>query len=309
MKKNCIALSALLFVNSMFGMDGVEFLKNHPWFDSVSVSPTHLMISMSSKGSKPINWSEEEYKRRYTVERVLTPDAESSVGWGDIRIAFKPVSFKNQYKGFRVTWMPMGIAAEQALFSHRPPSEIVYLALSDTPMTMGEDDVAMVMDNGEWVKAEDSRSLELEKLGAMAEQLIRNQEWIIQNYEKAFGQQEMADLWNTLVARGFIKSEVELPPAVTLEKEKWLKLLREEDEKILATAAAFIKQNESMETASSPSHEEVKTSTTDDTVVKDKPSEAQPEPNRLWLYAGILFVLCALFFCLRRKFKTGNYKP
>ena len=301
MKKSYIALTALLLANSMLGMDGIEFLKNHPWFDVVTVTSTNLMISMSRKGSKPINWSEEEYKRIYSLERVLTPEEESSVGWGDIRIAFKPVSFKNQYKGFRVTWMPMGIAAEYS----KPI--ITYITLSDTPIELGEDDVEMVMDNGKWVKAEDSRSLELAKLGANAEHLIRNQEWIIQNYARAFGQQEIADLWNTLVARGFIKPAIELPPAVVLEKEEWLKVLREEDEKILANVTAIVQQNENMGTVSSPNREEAEPPTNVVEVVVDTQNKVQSKPNNSWRHVGIsLGVLLAILYFLRRKLKTGN---
>jgi len=44
----------------------------------------------------------------------------------------------------------------------------------------------------------------------------------------------------------------------------------------------------------------------DGVVVEQEKSENKSNPNRLWLYAGILLLVCAVFYVLRRKLKTGN---
>jgi len=113
-----------------------------------------------------------------------------------------PVSFKNQEVGFRVTKWAIGSGG------NKPKPIIAYLALSDTPTDVSEDDMEMTMDNGEWVKPENSRILAIEKLGWDAEQMIRNAESIMQDPKRMRGR-EATQLWNTLVEKGLITTNAE----------------------------------------------------------------------------------------------------
>ena len=211
MKKRYAALTALLLASSMFGMDGIEFLEKDPWIESVSVSPTNLIVNFQlgptlsvlsvAPNGMPGDWRDAKDYIANNEALVLTPDRTTWLGGHAYRIMFTPVSFKSQHKGFRVTWRPEGDAA----YSASP--KIAYVALSDTPMEQGEGDVEMVMDNGEWVKAEDSRSLEIEKLGWRAENMIQFADLTMQRPEIMANLRSNPDgleLWNLLVDKGFI---------------------------------------------------------------------------------------------------------
>jgi len=106
--------------------------------------------------------------------------------------------------GFRVTeWSLSG-----PVYARRPKPPIAYIALSDIPMEVGEDDVELTLDNGEWVKPEDSRTLEIERLGRDADRMIRDAKRLM-NRPSEMAQilkyPYSSNLWHTLVERGFIQ--------------------------------------------------------------------------------------------------------
>jgi len=68
----------------------------------------------------------------------------------------------------------------------------------------------------------------------------------------------------------------------------------------VATAEAGVQEGE--KTSSSQG----KLAKQDGAVVEQEKSENKSNPNRLWLYAGILLLVCVGFYVLRRKLKTGN---
>ena len=210
--KNCLAL--ILFAGTVWGMDGVEFLNGFGFADTVTVTSTNLVVVMTNSHPYATAWGltvlgkERQYRTLEPGEEILlTPSQAVHFGSRDLRIAITPVSFTNKHKGFRVTrwWIGSGAA-------RKPDPEIVYVALCDAPMAVGEDDVELTMDDGEWVKPGDSRSLEIEKLGWDAEKMIQHSEAIMRNPERmadVLRHRDSGKLWNTLVEKGLIKQETQ----------------------------------------------------------------------------------------------------
>ena len=80
----------------------------------------------------------------------------------------------------------------------------------------------------------------------------------------------------------------------------WKENKEEEKKPPVATAKTEVQEGE--KTSSSQG----KVAKQDGVVVEQEKSENESNPNRLWLYAGILLLICAGFYVLRRKLKTGN---
>ena len=129
-------------------MDGIEYLKNHAWFNSVSLSPTNLMLRFSPSGSGLWIWSGNDVlKGCWTVEDeefVLPADQQTKLSDGrHLDMIFTPASFENQQKGFRVLYLV------DDRWGGYTTNYLGYVALNDTPIEVGEDDVEMIMENGE----------------------------------------------------------------------------------------------------------------------------------------------------------------
>ena len=178
------------------------------------VFPPQLQLRISQEKAEDVRWSEDNEKL------VLTPDHETLLGSRNVVIRFRPVIFKCQHKGFRVI---SGYAGTDC-WGDIP--DVTYIAFSDTPMNVGEDDVEMVKDGGklevkdkgkrvieggEWVKIEDSKSLILDKLGWTADVIIRQPDFYIENSEnraKYLSDPHFGPIIRTLAEHGFIT----LPP-------------------------------------------------------------------------------------------------
>jgi len=80
----------------------------------------------------------------------------------------------------------------------------------------------------------------------------------------------------------------------------WKEYKEEEEKPPVATAEAGVQEGEKTSSAQG------KFAKQDGVVVEQEKSENKSNPNRLWLYAGILLLICAVFYFLRRKLKTGN---
>jgi len=282
--KYIIGVTVGLCASNMLGTNGVKALESSGPIDSVSVTSTNMTVKFRSLPARNFGVrflrTQEYRKLESNEELVLTPDQEVRFGSNDGRIVLKPVSFKGQRKGFRVVNMPVGSSA----YDVDPTSVITYIVLSDTPMELGEDEVEMVMDNGEWVKVEDSNSLIIEKLGWYAELLLMNPEETMQDAEKmakTLNDPFVSKIWNALVEHGLIKTNA----------------VGKQDE---AAAPSHAKEAHAGQGGAvlPPSR---KDNATPATVVEVE----QSKRNNLWLYGGIL--LCILFpilYFLRRKLKT-----
>ena len=146
-KRSCIVLAVLLLAGNMRGEDLFEEFKE--WLASFIVTETHLFLKFPPhEFSQQIIQKEKDLVRwlEPNEELVLTPDQQTEINDG--RHAFRhftPVTFKNKKKGFKID----SLYYEGDMFNI---TETAYLALSDTPIEVGETDVEMIMENGEWKK-------------------------------------------------------------------------------------------------------------------------------------------------------------
>jgi len=148
-KKSCIITLAVLLTGALSGEDGFEKREDIPVFDSVLVTSTNLLGKHHpSNYFWAIRRSSEQRDRLFHPGSVLvlTPDQETWVSGRDAYMIFTPVSFKNHLKGFKGLYITHHFETKT--------NNIVYVALSDTPIEVGEEDVEMIMENGEWKKYE-----------------------------------------------------------------------------------------------------------------------------------------------------------
>ena len=259
--RKCIVCTVLLLANSIVGMDGIEYLKDHPWFENVSITPTHLTVRTSPTS----RWLGVEPN----VEIILTPDKEIAFSQWDMSTTISPVSFKDQQKGFRILQRSNDRRSRDWVTFNT-----AYLALSERPVKVGEDDVEMVMEGGKWVTAEEARRyLELEKLGFMVKELFMQSEQILRDPKKMAEIKEMPALteaWNKLIEHGYVKTNA-------------------------ADTAG----------AASPSLVKRWFGKRDGVAHEDGQDNEQSKSNHLWLYVGVsLCALCAILYFMRRKLKT-----
>ena len=133
------------------GTDGMDFFKDRRLFESFSVTSTNISVRFTPPtlvSWRVITRSHGSYESRRTKDYleknedwILTPDQETVLGGGGhITYYFTPVSFKDQRKGFRI------MDVTYALRSYgRETNSVAYVALSDTPVAVGEDDVEMIL--------------------------------------------------------------------------------------------------------------------------------------------------------------------
>ena len=139
--KVLIILTAVSFTSGAWGMDGIEVLKEG--FASVTVTPTNITLS-SARSPVLIRQKGIDRWLGYGEDVILTPDCETTLtDMRHVALTFKPASFKNKEKG---VWLVAKVYSLGKGFT----TINMHLALSDTPIKVGEDDVEMIMENGEW---------------------------------------------------------------------------------------------------------------------------------------------------------------
>jgi len=140
-------------------MNGVELLLMYGIIDTFSVTSTELTLTFrASLCSVDYNGT-----RRGTTEYaennealILTSDQGANISDGyHSSLIFTPVSFKDKRKGFRIINQAILIP-----FGGGVKHWFGYIALSDTPVEVGEDDVEMILEGGEWVKFEGNKDWE-----------------------------------------------------------------------------------------------------------------------------------------------------
>ena len=147
----CMISMLVLFVSNVWGMDGIGHLIEERWIGSATVSSTNLVVKLQvgsffvSQGDTRVGRHASEYIENDEM-LILTPDKETRFSGRHGRALWTPISLKNNLKGFRIIttfhWWP----------NPTTTNAIAYLALSDTPVEVGEEDVEMIMEAGEWVK-------------------------------------------------------------------------------------------------------------------------------------------------------------
>ncbi|MCL2104559.1 MAG: hypothetical protein FWH21_05850 [Kiritimatiellaeota bacterium] len=272
MRKRSISLIVLLLAIHILGMDempqlnGIKLLLGCGCIESVSVTPTNMIVRTCSSEDIARWWGVEP-----NAEIILTPEKETVFAEWHGGVTLSPVSFKNKQKGFRVKTNSRNREGEIIFY-------IAYIALGDTPAEMGEDDVEMVMDRGEWVTAEVARKrLEQVKLGPRASMLIEMADEIMRNPERMAEVRKdpwMEAEWNELIEKGLIKTNaVEKKGGATVGGAK-----------------------------PSPASREQKLGNGNEQSGIEE--EGQPRPHRLWRYAVIPLGLLAVLYFIRRKSKN-----
>ena len=146
-KSRLIVLIVLSLVGNMQGAEWFDEFKG--WFASFVVTETNLFLKYPSHefAARVIQkdltrWLEPN------EELILTPDQQTEINDGrHVFRYFTPVTFRNKKKGFKID----NIYYEGDMFN---TTNTAYIALSDTPIAVGEDDVEIIMENGEWKKFE-----------------------------------------------------------------------------------------------------------------------------------------------------------
>jgi hypothetical protein len=135
--KHIIIIFATAFVSAAQGMNAVEFLEEK--FGPVNVTSTNLGIKFKSS-----RFIIAPYKKRvvtyrsseYMSEPLILTTSQERLNISDnegMAVDFTAVSFKNNLKGFSIIHRIHG-------FSHIVKTNVMYLALSDTPLDVGEKD-------------------------------------------------------------------------------------------------------------------------------------------------------------------------
>jgi hypothetical protein len=129
-------------------MDGMEYLKkNGRLFSSVSVTSSELILTFSTLPPPPVvvrdsNLDRDRSASEYVNNNenlILTPDRMILItDCYHALIYFTPVAFKNNLKGFRI----MEVFEGRSFGKELTVTEVAYVALSDTPVQVGEEDLA-----------------------------------------------------------------------------------------------------------------------------------------------------------------------
>jgi len=152
-------LPLALFCCNVRGEYAVEWFKKYQQWSIESVTVTSDGLSIRFKNPwffVFLDWDKVDNEIRSSADYIknnealiLTPDSkEVCLGQQHTQVHFTPVSYRNGLAGFRITDMFTG-----APYGLRT-NNVLYVALNDSPIEVGEDDVEMVKDKGEWKKFE-----------------------------------------------------------------------------------------------------------------------------------------------------------
>ena len=131
-------------------MNGLELLLMHGGIDSVFATSENLAItfrgdSITVRHNGVMRRSTEYMENNEAL--ILAPDQEASFSSGlHAHIRLTPVSLKNKRKGVRII--------DVFSFSGDERRDVAYIALGDTLIPVSEEDVEMIMEDGEWKKFE-----------------------------------------------------------------------------------------------------------------------------------------------------------
>jgi len=287
MKKHRKIIIIVVLANTMFGMDGIEYLEGRRPWTGFTLSSTSLELifnplnSGSHSGLLGLVVSDNLLQNRRLKKGdviTLTPNQEIRLTARHGQITFKPVIFKNQKKGFRIVPWLIGEGAE----NDKPI--VTYIALTDTTIKVGEDDVEMIMDDGKWMKIEDSKSLIIDKLGWVAERMVKDAERITNNPEvmaRYLNDNYFGTILQTLIKEELITPDLEMFIALT-NTGHFSSSLKIEEETPFA------------------GHEELEHKSEDNTIHDSPP----PPCRRAWLWWLALPVVAGGWFVIRLRKKT-----
>jgi len=177
MKKNYLLfLTLTLFANETQIVGNTTTALDDEWFTFVSLTPTSVVLKTTSRGRHVVYTipNIEGSKRGYNYQLKLESldllrlvenedfaiPLDKEVTFSDGRHhknIYTPILLENQQSGFRFTYLTYNLRGGFE-------STISYIALNDSPEQVDESEVVMILENGEWVKFEDSENLEIIKL-------------------------------------------------------------------------------------------------------------------------------------------------
>ena len=158
MQTKCfIGLIAMLFVNTMQGSDRSDFAKKFDpkgWYASVSVTSTNLVLEFPLDKARLLvvqkrGGARESHVSEHGEKLTLTPNCETVLTDGHhVAKYLIPVEYKNKLRGFKI----IDEFDARSFGRDVMTNSIIYVALSDTPIEVGEEDVEAVI---EWARRKD----------------------------------------------------------------------------------------------------------------------------------------------------------
>ena len=156
--KDIIFVTVVTLAGNMSGIDGVELLKKHESIDSVSVTTTNLTIWFNENKSrglsvldKPVRGmtrSSHEYAEKNDPLILAPDDSITLIYQYNCVVKITPVSLKKTRRGFKISDIVAAHYGEEDFIN------TAYIVLSDKPTEVSEDDVEMIIENGEWITFE-----------------------------------------------------------------------------------------------------------------------------------------------------------
>ena len=150
MKKIYITITILFAANTFATNDWVDGLTNQGWFVSAYVNSTNLIVKYPTSHLKLMAYYDRwdpiikstDYSPKNDEEFIITTNKITKLadGYVEVSYRFTPVVFTNKMVGFRInhTWLKDYTVRE---FEQRYSTNVFYVALSDTPVEVGEEDV------------------------------------------------------------------------------------------------------------------------------------------------------------------------
>ena len=152
--KNIIII-ILLFVNTVFSIEEIDPVIGSRSFDITFISSTNMTVKSLKQPQSVYRYNFPEIELKIHDELTLTPDYITNIGFSMYRsFMLIPVLYKNQLKGFQILELDGNDVSgtEDGDWGGLiiDTNSIHYVALSDTPLKVEEDDVEMIMVYNKW---------------------------------------------------------------------------------------------------------------------------------------------------------------
>ena len=157
MKTKYKTIAIIMLFEQAFALDKIKTSLDTEMFEIVSVSSTNMTVkNVQNRHILTCHYRIQElgynsFDLEYNKELILIPDCimEFSYEWSAF-FTFTPVTYENQMSGFQI----LDGYGKQFIFDENETilvtNLIHYIALSDTPIQVSEDDVEMIM-SGDWI--------------------------------------------------------------------------------------------------------------------------------------------------------------
>jgi len=151
--RSYVIVAVIMFACTLSGKEGTEFIENHDWIAVASVTPTNLVLGIKATRFYVARLYETPQFFKEAAEYIknnenldLPPDQETVIADGKhLSVYFVPVVFKDQDKGFRIIDQSQWLSSGRGI-----TNTVMYVALGDNLMDRKEEDVEMVLEEGEW---------------------------------------------------------------------------------------------------------------------------------------------------------------